>query len=262
MIKTVPIAAYSDERGNVIEYDGDLLEDSSITFRGRNNRAVIHRQAFARGLKVDFNADNGTFILGSNKRKRSFSAGVRVGQDSIVEIGEGVSATGAVVISAVEGTSVRIGNDVMFASQNQLRADDGHPIFDVQTGKRVNIARDINVGGHVWLAWGAVVLGGATIGQGSVLGYGSVTTRNIPNNCVAVGAPSKVVRKNIAWERPHLGLDKPFYKPDASAVQKSEFWCLTAEAGHPVVPYKPSFARRCLRYLRRRWNDKFLRRTS
>jgi tetrahydrodipicolinate N-succinyltransferase len=126
-----------------------------------------------------------------------------------------------------------------------VRADDGHPIFDVRTGLRVNPSRSITIGDHVWLGRFATVLGGVSIGEGTVIGYGSVVTRNIPNNCVAAGSPARVVRRDIAWERPHLSLVRPYYKPDASTIKRSTYWNLTKE--------EPSSGgrRRGLRRLRR-----------
>ena len=39
--------------------------------------------------------------------------------------------------------------------------------------------------------------GGVTIGKNSVIGAGSVVTRDIPEGCLAVGNPCRVVRKLI-----------------------------------------------------------------
>ncbi|MFC6705562.1 acyltransferase [Flexivirga alba] len=228
-MKTVTLAPYSDENGNRIEFTGTPTESIHITFRGKNNLARIHSEAKASKLRIDFNGNNGTFLLGSNRHKRTFSGNVRVGQDAEVRIGDEVSATSSVLISAVEGVSVDIGDDVMFASRNEVRADDGHPIFDVRTGKRVNDAQSIKIGQHTWIGAGAIILAGTKIGQGSVIGIGSIVTRDIPNNSIAVGSPAQVVRTDIAWERPHLGLVRPFYKPDASTVEKSPYWHLTAD---------------------------------
>lgn len=228
--EVVSLESYADDRGNTILYDGPRNPNVRVRFRGSNCVVRVHHSCHVNSLVVDFNADNGVFELGSNTARRTFSASVRVGQDAKVRIGDDVSSTAGVVISAVEGAEVSIGNDVMFASENQLRADDGHPIFDVRTGRRVNWSRDVVVGDHVWFAWGAVALGGATIGSGSVLGLRSVLTGAVPNNCVAVGVPARVVRRDIAWERPHLGMNRPFYKPVSTAVDIDErYWRLTRD---------------------------------
>jgi acetyltransferase-like isoleucine patch superfamily enzyme len=78
----------------------------------------------------------------------------------------------------------------MIASNVQIRADDGHPIFNVADGSRANPSRDIHIGEHVWVAYGVVVLGGATLGDGSVMGMNSLVTGKIPNNVIAVGSPA------------------------------------------------------------------------
>lgn len=177
---------------------------------------------------MDFNASSGIFRLGSNIKKRGFSASVRVGNNSSVVIGQGVSSTSPVVVSAVEGTVVTIGNDVMFATGNQVRSDDAHPIFDVITGDRLNFAKDITIGDHVWLAWGASLLGGSVVGEGSVIGANSLVKGVIPNNVVAVGAPAKVIRKDIAWERPHIGMTPPYYFPNVDVLEeRSIYWRMT-----------------------------------
>jgi len=36
---------------------------------------------------------------------------------------------------------------------------------------------------------------GVTIGKGAVIGAGSVVTKDIPDYCVAVGVPAKVIRE-------------------------------------------------------------------
>lgn len=172
---------------------------------------------------MPLDCDNGFMSVGPSTRKLSLQA--RIGQDSRITIGAGVSSTNRVLLSATEGTTVTIGDDVMFASQNQVHADDGHPIVDVRSGKRANPSRDITIGDHVWVAWGASVLGGSRIGSGSVLGMGSVLKRRLPNDVVAVGVPARVTRRDIAYECPHLSLVEPFYKPDISVIKKSKkYW--------------------------------------
>lgn len=224
------LAPYSDEHGNRIEYTGKPHDHTRIKFTGRNNSLVIAPDARLGRLHVDFDCDNGYVEIGPSAGVPPFVAAIRVGQDSRVLIGRDVSTTTTVAMSATEGTTITIGDDVMFASDNQVRADDGHPIFDVHTGKRVNVSRDITIGNHVWLARGAVLLGGARVGDGSVIGYGSIVTKAIPNNCIAAGVPARTIRRDVAWERPHLSLIRPYYKPDASTVERSPYWNATVDS--------------------------------
>ena len=236
---------YADELGNRIEYDGEPFP-VKVTFRGGGNVLTVGSPARMPNLKVQFDGDGGRAEIGAS-RGVTLRAQIRVGGGSVVTIGSHVSSTTTATISAVEGATVSIGNDVMMASDVQVRSDDGHAIYDVRSGRRVNAARDIKVGPHVWLGLRSVVLGGARIGRGSVIGLGSIVTRNVPNNAIAVGAPAKVVRRDIAWERPHLSLD-PRDKTSWPPEQRSGFWALTKG---PAEVARPSLARRVVRRLRR-----------
>jgi acetyltransferase-like isoleucine patch superfamily enzyme len=223
------LAAHSDDRGNRIEFAGVVEKGVSVTFRGSNNVAVIAETVRLGSVNIVFDADNGRLEIGESTGVPALVADIRVGQDSAVLIGRRVSSTSKMIVSAAEGTTVTIGDDVMFATGNQVRADDGHPIFDVRTGRRVNRSQDITIGPHVWVGYNAAILAGSTIGEGSVVALGAVVRGRFPNNCVIGGIPARMLRRDIAWERPHTSLTPPYYKPDASTVTKSRYWRLTAD---------------------------------
>lgn len=42
---------------------------------------------------------------------------------------------------------------------------------------------------------GAIILPGVTIGEGTIIGAGAVVTKSIPDHCVAVGVPAKIIKK-------------------------------------------------------------------
>lgn len=231
-IEVTVLEAYRDERGNEIRFSGRIDQGVKVIFRGSGNVLELGDKPHLKSLTVNFDCDNGLLSIGSSGARlvAALSAGIRIGQDCSVRLGRNVSSTGAVTITAAEGASVDVGNDVMFSSRNEIRADDAHPIFDVRTGKRVNESRSIVIGDHVWFAGGSSVLGGSTIGSGSVMGFNALVIGTIPNNVIAAGTPAKVVRRDIAWERPHLSLTKPGYKPDVSTVTKHpRYWKLTKD---------------------------------
>lgn len=235
MKTTQALESYIDADGNHIDSSQVFENNIRIQFRGKNNRIIVSDHAHVDRLIVTFDGDNGVLHIGANSFKRSSLWNIRIGQDSTVKLGNEISSTATCVISAVEGTSVIIGDDVMIASGVQLRADDGHAIYDVKSRKRVNHSRSISIGNHVWLAFEVVVLGGVSIGDGTVIGFRSLVTKNISNNCIAVGMPAKVVREDIAWERPHLSISSPAYRPDASSITPTlEFWNLTERTPEAV----------------------------
>ncbi|MDD3235134.1 MAG: acyltransferase [Candidatus Cloacimonetes bacterium] len=51
----------------------------------------------------------------------------------------------------------------------------------------------IKDGAHIGI--GSIILPGVTIGKGAVIGAGSVVTKSVPDYCVAVGAPAKVIKE-------------------------------------------------------------------
>lgn len=222
-----PVSDYKDDRGNSVDCAGAIHDTVQVDFRGSNNTLNIASGARLGPLTIEFDCNNATVSIGANSGVSPFKGFLRLGEDATITLGHNVSTTDYCLISAVEGATVRIGNDVMIASDNEFRSDDAHPIFDVTSGNRINPAKDIVIGDHVWISKRAVVFGGSTMGDGSILGYGAILKGNVPNNAVAVGVPAKVVRRDVAWERPHLSLAEPAYKPDGDAVTRSDFWNLT-----------------------------------
>ena len=233
-IRLTRLEAYEDDRGNRIRFSGVVDKGVSLKFRGSNNELVIADDVRFGTIDISFDANNGRLEFGASTAVPAFHASIRVGQDSAVLIGRQVSTANRVTISAAEGTTIRIGRDVMFASGIQVRADDGHAIFHVRTGKRVNWSRDITIGPHVWVGANAAILAGTEIGEGSVVALGAIVRGRFPNNCIIGGVPARILRRDIAWERPHTSLREPFYKPDASTVRRSRYWNLTKRPPSPA----------------------------
>lgn len=219
------LSEYADAHGNRVHFDGPEDIAAKIIFRGKNNTLFVHKNARIGHLEVHFDCNNANCsIMGTAPGIGLLRCFIRLGEDGKVTIGENMTNTANTFISAAEGVSVTIGNDCMFATGVSIRADDAHPIFDVISGERINPAKNISIGNHVWLAQNVTILGGTIIGDGSVIGAGGIVKSSIPNNCIAAGTPAKLIRTNVAWERPHLTLSKPYYKKHADSVKKSAYW--------------------------------------
>ena len=70
-----------------------------------------------------------------------------------------------------------------------------HPEDYVLRRKTVETAYPVTIGEDTWLGGGVIVCPGVTIGKRCIIGAGSVVTKDIPDDCVAVGNPAKVIRK-------------------------------------------------------------------
>jgi acetyltransferase-like isoleucine patch superfamily enzyme len=51
------------------------------------------------------------------------------------------------------------------------------------------------VGDDVWIAEGATLLGGITVGDGAVIGAHAVVTKDVPPRTVVAGNPARVVKQ-------------------------------------------------------------------
>lgn len=51
----------------------------------------------------------------------------------------------------------------------------------------------IKSGAHIGI--GAIILPGVTIGRGTIIGAGAVVNKDIPDYCVAVGSPARVIKE-------------------------------------------------------------------
>jgi acetyltransferase-like isoleucine patch superfamily enzyme len=69
----------------------------------------------------------------------------------------------------------------------------GHPIEPSQRRASV-IAKPIVIERNVWIAAGATIIGGVTIGENSVVAAGSVVTKDVPQNTLVAGNPARVLR--------------------------------------------------------------------
>lgn len=111
-----------------------------------------------------------------------------------LEIGDGTSVAGACVLSAA--SSVRLGRRVLLA-RNVYVSDHIHAYEE--TGRAVldqgvSKVAPVEIGDGAWLGQNVVVCPGVRIGQGAVVGANSVVTDNVPDHCLAVGAPARIVR--------------------------------------------------------------------
>lgn len=69
----------------------------------------------------------------------------------------------------------------------------GHPMAPSERRAYIE-GRPIVIEEDVWIAAGATIIGGVTVGRNSVVGAGAVVTRDVPPNSFVAGVPARVVR--------------------------------------------------------------------
>jgi acetyltransferase-like isoleucine patch superfamily enzyme len=68
-----------------------------------------------------------------------------------------------------------------------------HPLEPSQR-RAVTIGKPITIGRSVWIAAGAMIIGGVTVGENAVVAAGSVVTKDVPPNTFVGGNPARVIR--------------------------------------------------------------------
>ena len=186
--------------GNLISSEADY-QDVNVSFVGTGNKLILVGNQDLKKLNINFPSDDGVCIVGHGG---NFSGRIRVGYKCLVLIGEGVTCTMPLILFTAEET--------VFASENQIRTEDSHAIYDTLTGERLNHSRDILIGRHVWVADRAIILSGSQVGCGSTVGIASVVKGRLPNNTVSVGAPAGVIKRNAVWERDNIAFSQPWIR--------------------------------------------------
>ena len=85
-----------------------------------------------------------------------------------------------------------IADDVMIGPNVSIITS-GHPIEPSQRRACV-VAKPIVIERNVWIAAGATIIGGVTIGENSVVAAGSVVTKDVPANSLVGGNPARLIR--------------------------------------------------------------------
>ena len=111
---------------------------------------------------------------------------VRIGDRCLIGRGSGI----------VGHLSIEIGDDVWTGHYVYL-TDQNHGYEDVSIpiSRQAQPERPVVVGDGSWLGHGTVVLPGARIGRHVVVAAGSVVTGDLPDDCVAAGAPARPIRR-------------------------------------------------------------------
>jgi sugar O-acyltransferase (sialic acid O-acetyltransferase NeuD family) len=60
----------------------------------------------------------------------------------------------------------------------------------------VSISGNCKIGRRVFIGTGAVILPKITIGNNVIIGAGAVVNKDLPDNCIAVGIPAKIIKQN------------------------------------------------------------------
>lgn len=165
---------------NVVELADITNLNCNIWVQGNNNRISIGKCKSLTNIHVSMpqNWDNRELII----------------NDFRYFLNVGFSVIG-------NNRKIHVGKDCMFSSGINVWTTDFHPIYDLETNKRVNEEQDIIIGDHVWLGREILISKGSIIPSGCVIGANSFVNKAFTKeNTIIAGIPAKVVKENIRWE--------------------------------------------------------------
>jgi maltose O-acetyltransferase len=93
----------------------------------------------------------------------------------------------------LDSTKITIGSNVLFGPGVHIYTST-HPL-DAEERRTKQFSKPVIIGNDCWIGGNTVICPGVTIGIGCTIGAGSLVTKDIPDNCLAVGNPAKVIRK-------------------------------------------------------------------
>jgi len=115
--------------------------------------------------------------------------------EPLIRIGNGSSFAGGVTVTAATGVwigdEVLVGRNVHISDHTHEFSAPGIPV--IQQG--ISEPKPVWIGDGAWLGQGVVVCPGVRIGRYSVIGANSIVKSDVPDRCVAVGAPARIVRR-------------------------------------------------------------------
>jgi sugar O-acyltransferase (sialic acid O-acetyltransferase NeuD family) len=156
--------------------------------------------------KFYFNTIDNRFTMGvgnPNSRKKLYEKFKSIGGVFTARV-SAFSEIGNYGISIAEGVTilsgVKISNDVSIGKGTMIYYN-SIITHDVKVGDFVEISPGVTLLGraiinnNVQIGAGSIILPNLIIGENAIIGAGAVVTKDIPDNCLAVGIPAKIIKK-------------------------------------------------------------------
>jgi acetyltransferase-like isoleucine patch superfamily enzyme len=169
--------------------------------KGKKNTVILGSQSKLVG-SINFNGqDNFVFFQGNSPYPIGSLIDIRFNSNAnTLAVKEKFTSNG--LLCVLNGaTSITIGRDVMIAQNVSIYSTDMHAIISLDSGEVINSSSDVTIGDHVWLGKDVMITKGLNIGSGAIIGAKSLVTKDIPNNTMAAGVPTKNIRDNVTWTR-------------------------------------------------------------
>lgn len=176
-----------------------LLKHVRVHVEGEDNLIEIGNLTRMKNTEIFVKGSHNIIRIGENNGFEGSSLWIE-DDYNVIQIGQHNRFFQNSHLAALEGTSITVGNDGLFAPDVQMRTSDSHSILDMEGG-RLNPAKDIFVGNHVWIAVGTVLLKGSAVPDDCIVGMHSLVTKPLEEkNCLYLGNPVRRVKLGVTWD--------------------------------------------------------------
>lgn len=185
-------------KNNIVKLDGVKLQRCRISVEGEHNTIELHPHSLLVGCNIVIHGNHCAVSIGSGLNATDLLLWCEDDESSI-HIGKDAIIAGATQLAATEGKKIVIGDNLLCSNAVTVRTGDSHSIYD-ENGTRVNHAKDVVIGSHVWVGNQVIILKGSSIGDESVVGSGAIVTGSTEPRVVLAGNPARIVKRKITWD--------------------------------------------------------------
>lgn len=187
---------------NLIQNNGSNLNQVTFNIEGEHNTIVIHKDIKFSQVSFNIYGNLNRVIIGKGCQFNGPSEIWIQDDQCLISIGKQSTFEGVLLSATESGSRLIIEKDCMFSYDVDVRTGDSHAIISTKDGQRINYAKDIHFGEHVWVASHCVFLKGTKIPKGCVVGNSSLVNKAFTKeNVILAGRPAEIVRENIVWHR-------------------------------------------------------------
>lgn len=193
-------------KNNILKiHKSAILVNCKFKIKGNNNSINIANSCLFKNVMFHINGSNNKIFIEDNVM--FFRSGELWIEDDncLIKIGRNSTFEQAHIAGTESNSKIDIGEDCMFAYGIDIRTGDSHSIIDTISRERINFAKDVFIGNHVWIATHVSIMKGVRILSNSVVATRSVVTKKFNNENILIGGmPAKILRDNITWDRARL----------------------------------------------------------
>lgn len=183
----------------VIEDDVWIDDGCVFTCDSGSELLIGHSSKIRANCSIDVHEDSKVILNGRNyigKMNSLVSSG-----NSSISLGYFTDTDSNLNMRVLNHSKCFIGEDCMFSYDVALRSEDGHPIYDINSGEIINKKKNVFIGDHCWIGMRSTIMPGCEMQSGCMVGACSLVNGTFEHNSLIVGSPARAVKKNIEWKR-------------------------------------------------------------